>query len=483
MPLDETHRSAFESALRDLFGRERVETAYEQRITYECDGHTLARRAPDAIIFPDTTDEVVEAVRICRRFDVPFLARGAGTGLSGGAVAAEGGLIIETARMNRILSIDVENRAAVVQPGLVNLKLSLATRLEGLFYAPDPSSQGACTLGGNVAENSGGPHTLKYGVTTNHVLALEMVLPDGERLRCGSMAGETHGYDLPGVITGSEGTFGIITEITVRLMPLAESVSTFLAVFDDLESASAAVSAVLVRGIVPAAMEIMDQLAVEAVESHLSVGFPTDAGAVLLIELEGSGDELTAQQPEIERACREQGACSMRKAADERERQALWRGRKLALGALGKIAKAYYTHDGVVPRSRLPEAVRTVRQIGERHRLRIANVCHAGDGNLHPLILYDPADSGEIERVRAAGADILSACTELGGALSGEHGIGMEKRDLIRLMFDDDDLDQMRRLREVFDPELRSNPGKVFPTGGRCGDLVPARAARIGGWL
>ncbi len=483
MALSERERPPFERELRHVFGDERLATGFEQLLTYEADGHTLRRQAPDAVVYPETTLEVQQAVRICNRFDVPFLARGAGTGLSGGAVAARGGLIIELARMNRILDVDYAGRTAVVQPGVVNLHLSLHTRPHGFHYAPDPSSQGACTIGGNVAENSGGPHTLRHGVTTNHVLGLEVVLPSGELLRTGRPNGDAPGYDLTGLFVGSEGTFGIATEITVRLTPDPEGLRTFLAVYDDVQDASEAVGAVLRAGIVPAALELIDNLAIRAVESHLRVGFPLDAAAVLLIEIEGAEPELDPLAEDIVRICREQRAREIRKAADERTRAQLWKGRKHALGAVGKLAGAYYTHDGVVPRSRLPEALRRVSEIGSRHALRIANVCHAGDGNLHPLILYDPHDAREVERVRAAGAEILKLCVDLGGVLSGEHGIGHEKQDCMGWMFGPDDLDQMARVRRVFDPGERCNPGKVFPTGARCGEIAAVRATKTGGWV
>jgi glycolate oxidase len=474
---------AFLDQLREIFGTDRLVTAFEERLTYEADGHTLVTRMPDAVVYPETTDEVVAAVRCCRDHGVPYLPRGAGTGLSGGAVAAHGGLIVELARMNRILGIDYDERTAVVQPGVVNLHLSLATRERGLHYAPDPSSQGACTLGGNVAENSGGPHTLKYGVTTNHVLGLELVLPSGELLRTGGPGGDAAGYDLTGLVVGSEGTFGIVTEITVRLVPNAEAVRTFLAVYDSLSDACESVSAVIRHGIVPAAVELIDNLAIRAVEAHLAVGFPTDAAAVLLIEIDGPADELDAPARAILGICRAHGCRDVRQAGDEAARQRYWKGRKQALGALGKLSPAYYTHDGVVPRSRLPEALRRTVEIAGRHGLRIAHVCHAGDGNIHPLLLYDGDDPADVERVRAAGSEILRACTDLGGVLTGEHGIGQEKQACMSFMFDEHDLDQMQRVRRAFDPTDLCNPAKVFPTGARCGEIAGARAARMGGWV
>ncbi|ANM29407.1 hypothetical protein ABI59_07115 [Acidobacteria bacterium Mor1] len=466
-----------------MFDGERLITGYAQRLTYEADGHLLQKAMPEAVVYPETTAEVVHAVRCCHGHGVPFLARGAGTGLSGGAVAAAGGLLIEMARMNRILDVDPRNRTARVQPGLVNLKLSQQVARHGLRYAPDPSSQAACTIGGNIAENSGGPHTLKHGVTTNHVLALEVVLPDGEVLEIGHASGPAPGFDLTGLFVGSEGTFGIVTEATVRLIPQAAGVRTFLAVYDSIDDASETVSATLRAGIVPAAMELMDQLSIEAVESHLKVGFPRDAAAVLLIEIEGTPAELDALARRVVGICRENRCRDVQQARDEATRKRLWKGRKQALGAIGRIARSFYTHDGVVPRSKLPEMLRRIAAIGEKHGVRIANVCHAGDGNLHPMILFDPDDAEQCARVEAAGHDVLQTCVDLGGVLSGEHGIGQEKRNCMHWMFDEADLDQMRRVRQVFDPANLCNPGKVFPTGARCGEMLEHQARRTGGWL
>ena len=475
---------ALHRRLREIYPPDRIATEPEQRLVYECDGHTLARAAPDVVVLPETHDEVCETVRICARLGVPFVPRGAGTGLSGGAVAAAGGVLIETARMNRILAVDPVDRTAVVQPGLVNLHLTRAVAEHGLRFAPDPSSQAACTIGGNVAENSGGPHTLALGVTVNHVLGLQMVLPDGETLRTGSPVGDAPGFDLTGVIVGSEGTFGIVTEVTVRLVAEPAEVRTILVAFDDVDAASETVSDVIRSGLVPAAIELMDRLAVEAVERHLKVGYPSDAGAVLLIEIEGDGHEnLDARVEEIEAITARHGASASRRAADERERAALWRGRKQALGAVGKIARGYYTHDGVVPRSSLPEALRRIRALAEQHGLRVANVCHAGDGNLHPLLLFDPDDAAEVERVHACGSAILRVCLDLGGTLTGEHGVGMEKRELMSWLFDAPALDTLRRLRHAFDPQELANPAKVFPSGARCGEVTAARGARTGGWI
>lgn len=470
------------AALRARFGS-RFLDAPEDLLTYECDGHTLAREIPGAVALPESTEEVQAIVRLCGEFGVPFLARGAGTGLSGGAVARDGAVVLSTARMHRILSIDYEDRVARVQPGLVNLHLSLETSSRGYFYAPDPSSQGACTIGGNVAENSGGPHTLKYGVTSNHVLALTLVRPDGTLLRTGSAIGDAPGYDLTGLVVGSEGMLGVVTEVEVRLLPKPEAVRTFLAVYDSVDRATGTVSAIIASGIVPAALELVDAIGIQAVERHLKAGFPLDAAAVLLIELEGPAADLREESTAVLSICRAQGCRTVDEAADEATRQRFWKGRKQALGALGKLARGYYTLDGVVPPSRVPEALREIAAVASRFDLRIANVCHAGDGNMHPLILFDPASPEEVDRVHRAGAAILEACIRLGGALSGEHGIGLEKQELMPLLFSAADLDEMRKVRRAFDPDERCNPRKVFPTGAGCGELRGARAERIGGWL
>ncbi|MFN8547445.1 MAG: FAD-linked oxidase C-terminal domain-containing protein [Candidatus Eisenbacteria bacterium] len=474
-------RGALLAALGAIFPPDRLILEPEQLLTYECDGHTLERALPSAIVIPTSTAEIQETLRVCHERAVPFVARGTGTGLSGGALALDGAVVIALTLLDRILSIDVANRSAVVQPGVINARLSRAAAPHGLCYAPDPSSQGACTLGGNVAENSGGPHTLKYGVTTNHVLGLELVLPDGELLRLGSENGSSPGYDLRGVLIGAEGTFGIVSEITVRLTPLAPAVATFLAVYDSIDAACETVSAIIGGGTVPAALELIDHVGIVAVESHLKVGYPLDAQAVLLIELEGSELEVDAAAERTVALCREHAAREVRRAASAEERAALWKGRKQALGALGRLAPAYYTLDGVVPRARVPEAIRRIGEIGAKHGLRIANVCHAGDGNMHPLILFDPEKEGEVDRVHQAGEAILRMCVELGGALSGEHGIGIEKRELMPLCFSADDLAQMMRVRDCFDPETRCNRGKIFPTGAPTPTSQLPR--RVGGWM
>ncbi len=469
--------------LTNLLSSDRVLSDPADLIVYECDGLVLNKQMPDAVVLPETTEEVEEIVRICNYHEVPFLARGAGTGLSGGAVAQDGGVILQMSRMNQILEIDYDDEIAIVQPGVVNLHLSDQTTEAGYHFAPDPSSQKASTIGGNVAENAGGPHTLKYGVTTDHVLGLTAVLPDGSVETFGGRCEDIPGYDLVGLIVGSEGTVGIITEIIVKLTRNPKMVKTFLAVYDSIETASQTITLIIAAGIIPAALELIDSLVIEAVESHMKLGFPTNAEAVLLIEIDGAPQMLVGEAERIEEICRESGVREFRQAQDEQERQNLWRGRKEAVGALGKITPAFYTNDGVVPRSKLPEIVRQDIEIGKKHGLRIAHLCHAGDGNIHPIILYNPEDEQEVKAALTVSEEILQACIELGGSLTGEHGIGAEKREIISLMFSKDDQKQMKRVRTVFNPYDLLNPGKIFPTGALCGEAKVHKTVSRGGWL
>jgi glycolate oxidase len=464
-PLSE--RVALLAQLRSLLPEDRLVVRTDDLFAYECDGQTFDRGMPLAVAFPETSREVAAVVRACAAHGVAFLPRGAGTGLSGGAVAS-GSVAISTARMNRILSIDLENRQAWVEPGVVNAHLSRAVAGAGLHYAPDPSSQNACTIGGNVAENSGGPHTLKYGVTTNHVLALEVVLPDGSIVELGSAAPDAPGYDLVSPFVGSEGTFGIATKILVRLSPIAEGVRTVLAIFDRVGDACRAVSEILGRGIIPAAIELIDQTTLRAVEGYIHAGFPLDAAAVLLIEVDGLADELDEQAHVVLAGCKAAAVREVRLAKDDAERLLLWKGRKQAFGALGRLAPNYYTHDGVIPRTKLPEVLDEFTRIALRHQLIIGNVFHAGDGNLHPVVLYDEREPGVLDRVKAAGDSILRLVLSVGGTLSGEHGIGLEKVGYMAELFSEADLAQMRRLRDIFNPRGLCNPGKVLPAPGRC---------------
>ena len=441
---------------------------------YECDGLTLDPKRPLAVLLPATTEEVSEVVRACRAFGVDFVPRGAGTGLSGGAHATPNSVLIECSRMNQVLEVDAEDLVAVVQPGVVNADLSSAIQHLGLFYAPDPSSQQACTIGGNVAENSGGPHTLKYGTTTNHVLALEMVMPDGRIQRFGNRLGESPGPDLVGLIVGSEGTLGIVTEISVRLTPIPEKIETLLAIFDGVVPACRAVGRVIRSGVVPAALEIVDKRTIEAVEASVyAAGLPKSAGAVLIVELDGSPVAMQGEIEVIREACQAEGCQAIEVARDEAERLRFWRARKGAFGAMGRLAPDLYVHDAVVPRVHLPQILEQIGEICDRHRLKLANVFHAGDGNLHPNICFDRRDSDELARVIAAGEEILKACTAVGGVITGEHGVGVEKRDYMHLVFGPNDLEPMYRLRESFNPDGACNPGKVIPTTRFCVESNP----------
>jgi glycolate oxidase len=453
------------SALEELLGSKKVLGTREDRMLYEYDG-AVDTATPDAVVLPNDTQEVAKLARFCHENGVPIVARGAGTGLSGGAIPVEGGVVVSFARMARILEIDVANRRAVVQPGLINLHLSTAVAPHGLYFVPDPSSQKACTLGGNVAENSGGPHTLAYGVTTNHVTGLEIVLSDGTVVRLGGKAEDSEGYDLVGAFVGSEGTLGLVTEITVKLTPLPEDKRTIMAAFPSMDQASESVSAIIAAGIVPAAIELMDKLATEAVEAAVSAGYPLEAEGILLLEVDGLRDGLDEAAERIEAICREHGATTLRRAANALEREKLWAGRKGAFAAMGRLAPAYYVQDGVIPRTRLPEVLRTVHDVSVRHGLRIANVFHAGDGNLHPLVLF--SDPSELEGVKEAGLEILAACVAAGGSITGEHGVGMEKNCYMPLQFSAADLAAMHKVKDAFDPAGLANPGKIFPTPGRC---------------
>jgi glycolate oxidase len=456
--------------LEGLLGKGAVLSEPDELLVYESDGLTLFRALADFVVFPTSVEQVSAIVKLANREALPFVARGAGTGLSGGCLPAEGGLVISLMRMNRVLEVDYDNQIAVVEPGLVNLHLSWAVGPKGFYYAPDPSSQQACTVGGNIANNSGGPHTLKYGVTVNHVLGLEVVLPDGEIMWLGGRTRETQGYDMAGLFVGSEGTFGIATKIVVRILRQPQAVKTVLAVFDSVEQASEAVSAVIARGLIPAAMEMIDQTTIEAVEDAFGCGYPRDAAAALLIELDGLSHGMEALAARVMAACRDCGAREVRAARDEAERQLLWKGRKSAFGAYGRISPAYMVMDGVIPRTRLPEVLRRVNEIAAAHGLRVGNVFHAGDGNLHPNILYDPRVPGEEARVVEAGGEILKVCAEVGGSISGEHGIGLEKMDYMPLIFSGADLSFMRQLREAFNPRGLCNPGKIFPSRKACGE-------------
>ena len=452
--------------LRHVVGEEAVIVSANDLRIFERDG-SIEGATPDAVVLASTTPQVADVIRVAAANNIPIVPRGAGTGLSGGAVTIKGGIALQVTRMRRILEIDPVAQTALVEPGVVNQELSLAAAQHGLFYAPDPSSQKACTIGGNAAENSGGPHCLYYGVTTNHVLGMEVVLADGSVHWVNGDVPDRVGYDLCGVLVGSEGTLCAITKVKVKLLRIPPSVSTMLVAFPTIEAASQAVSAVIGNGIVPSALEMMDSVTVGAVEAHYQAGYPTDAGAVLLVEVDGTPDatrELTAAIGQILAANQGYG---MREAQTPAERELLWAGRKGAIGALGRIKPNYYLHDGVVPRSRLPQVLSAVGEIGEHYRLPVANVFHAGDGNLHPNILFDMRDTEVLPQVESAGEEMLRAVVELGGALSGEHGIGLEKNAFMPWIYSADDLDAMHRLKDVFDPAGILNPGKVFPDPSR----------------
>jgi glycolate oxidase len=472
--LTDSQKRALRRELEGIVGKSGVLSEPEELLVYESDGLTLFRALADFVVFPREAEQVSALVKVAHREGIPFVARGAGTGLSGGCLPSEGGLVISLMRMNRILEVDYDNQLAVVEPGLVNLHLSWAVGPRGYYYAPDPSSQQACTLGGNIANNSGGPHTLKYGVTTNHVLGLEVVLPDGEIVWLGGKTRDLQGYDLVGIFVGSEGTFGIATKIVVRILKQPQAVKTILATFGELDQASEAVSAVIARGLVPAALEMIDQVTIQAVEDAFGCGYPRDAAAALLIELDGLAVGMEVQAERVIAACRESGAREVRVARDEAERQLLWKGRKSAFGAYGRISPAYMVMDGVIPRTRLPYVLRRVNEIVAAHNLRVGNVFHAGDGNLHPNILYDPRRPGEEERVVQAGAEILKVCAEVGGSISGEHGIGVEKMDYMPFIFSAADLATMKMVKEAFNPRGLCNPGKIFPTRKACVEVGPA---------
>jgi glycolate oxidase len=466
--------------LAGIVGPENVVTAMDELLVYECDAYTLERNPPNAVVLPRSVAEVAAVVRLCAAHGLPIIPRGAGTSLSGSVLAVTGGVMIALTRMNRILHVDATNRRALVEAGVVNAWVTQAVKSHGLFYAPDPSSQPSCTIGGNVATNSGGPHTLKYGVTTNHVLGFELVLPDGEIVWLGTQpdGGEdVPGYDLRGAVIGSEGMFGVVTRVLVRLVRAPQEFKTLLGVFESVDDASQTVSDIIGAGIIPGAMEMMDQMITQAVESAYRFGFPTDAGAVLIVELDGLRAGLARQAERVVGLCRKNHAREVRVAQSEQERADLWKCRKRAFGAIGRLSPSFLTQDGVVPRSRLPEMMRFIAATSQRHGLRIPNVFHAGDGNIHPLVLFDERMPDEVRRALAAGHDILEKCVQLGGSVTGEHGIGVEKMDMMAMQFTPDDLDAMRALRRVFDPGGRCNPHKMFPGSKRCADFAPRKQA------
>ena len=439
-------------------------------LTYECDALPHMHAEPACVVLPSSAADVQAVVRLCSREGIPFVARGHGTGLSGGALPVPGGVVIGLSRLNRVLDVDIPNRRVTVEPGVTNLEITRRVAPYGYYYAPDPSSQQVCSIGGNVAENSGGAHCLKYGFTVHHVLAIDAVLPDGELVHLDSAIAGAPGPDLVGLMIGSEGTLAVVTRVVVRILRKPQSVRTLLAAFDSIGGAGTAVSEIIGAGIIPAAVEMMDALAIEAAEAAVHPGFPA-ADAVLIVELDGPDAEVRELFPVVEEICRRAGATSIEIAADDRQRARIWMGRKAAFAAMGRVSPNYYVQDGVVPRTRLPEVLGRIRTLEARCGLRIANVFHAGDGNLHPLICYDEQVPGEADRAVEASGEILMYCIEAGGSITGEHGVGMDKREFMPKMFTDDDLDVMQRVRDAIDPQHLCNPGKVFPTPRLCGEV------------
>ncbi len=461
---------SFVAELESICGSEHVYTHAHQLKTYESDGLLQYARTPAAAVLPRSAEEVQRVVRACHRASVPWVARGAGTGLSGGALPVEEGVLLVLSRMRRILEVDLPNQRISVEPGVTNLDVSRAVG-PGLFYPPDPSSQIVCSIGGNVAENSGGAHCFKYGFTTNYVTGLEVVLPDGELVQVGGKELDSPGYDLLGAFVGSEGTLGVATKITLRVVPTPEAVRTLVAFFESTGDAGQVVSDVVAAGIVPAAIEMMDRLSIEAAEGATHAGYPTDAGAALVVELDGAEAECEARFEEVVALCDRNGATGIRIAQDDAERELIWKARKAAFAAMGRISPNYYVQDGVIPRTRLPEVLRRIDELAARYELRVANVFHAGDGNLHPLVCYDGSAPGEPERAEELAGLIVQACVDAGGSITGEHGVGVDKKRYMPSMFEEPDLDTFQRLRCAFDPDGLANPGKVMPTPRLCGEV------------
>ncbi len=451
-----------------IVGPGNILTSSSDLLVYECDGFTIEKNKPDVVVFPTTTEQIVAIVKVCNELNVPFLARGAGTSLAGGCLPVGGGVMIALTRMKRILEVNTRDRYAVVEPGVVNLWLTNYLKPQGWHFAPDPSSQGACTIGGNVATNSGGPHTLKYGVTVNHVLGLELVLPDGRVVQTGGPVEDMPGYDLTGAIVGAEGTFGIVSKVWVRITRNPEAYRTLLGVFESVDDATNTISDIIGAGIIPGALEMLDQLILQAVEAAFHFGFPLDAGAVLIMEVDGLEAGLDADAEWIIAIAKKNHAREVRRANTEAERLLLWKSRKQAFGAVGRLAPSYCTQDGVVPRTKLPHILRFIQDVGAKYDLRIANVFHAGDGNIHPILLFDERNPEQVQRVLAASHEILEECIRLGGSVTGEHGIGVEKIDFMPKLFSADDLAMMLRLRAAFNPDNLCSPAKMLPTAGAC---------------
>jgi len=470
--------NALISELKKIVGDDGVFTGKGELATYERDAFPLAAAAPLATVLPRSTEQVAAIVKVCAREGIPFAPRGAGTGLAGGTLCPDG-VLIGVARMNKILDVDIRNRRMMAQAGVVNVELTKAVASDGYLYAPDPSSQGASTIGGNIANNAGGPHTLKYGVTVNHVLGVELVLPDGEIVNLGDKTEDTNGYDLAGIAVGSEGTFGIVTQATLRLVRKPQDVRTLLAIFDTPEQATQAVSDIVAAGIVPAALEMMDAVILQTVEDAFHFGFPRDAGAILIIEVDGIADALAAQVSRAVDICERNKSREIRQASGAKERANLWMARKKAVGTLGRLAPSCVTQDCVIPRSKLPDVLSKIADIGRRYDLRIANVFHAGDGNLHPVTLFDERDEDQVKRVMEASHEILELCVGVGGTLTGEHGIGIEKRDYMPMLFSAETLQTMADVRAVFNASGLCNPGKILPTAHGCSYEIRPRGGAV----
>jgi glycolate oxidase len=459
----------FMRRLAAIVGPEGLLTEREELLVYECDGYTIEKKTPDVVVFPESTEAVVALVALCNEFKVPFVPRGAGTSLAGGCLPVGGGVMIALTRMRKILEVNLRDRYAIVEPGLVNVHLTNHLKGTGYHYAPDPSSQGACTIGGNFATNSGGPHTLKYGVTVNHVLGAEMVMPDASLVQLGGPCEDHPGYDLAGLCVGNEGTFGVCTKVWVRLTRDPAAYRTLLGVFNSIQDATQTISNIIGAGIVPAALELMDQGIIEAVEAAFHFGFPLDAAAVLLIEVDGLEVAVDEEARRIIDICNQTGAREMRSANSPKERLLLWKCRKQAFGAIGRLSPSYCTQDGVVPRTKLPAILDFITEVSRRHNIRIVNVFHAGDGNIHPILLFDERDADQVARVLLASDEILNQCIELGGSVTGEHGIGVEKINFMSKLFTPIDLDVMGKIRDVFNPGGLCSPMKMLPTAGACG--------------
>lgn len=486
-PIPAADHASLVQRMKAIVGKDNVLTAAADMAAYECDGFTIAKTKPNVVVFPTSTEHIVGIVKVCNELGLNFIARGAGTSLAGGCVLVGGGVMIAMARMKRILEVNTRDRYAVVEPGVVNVWLTNALKPHGLHYAPDPSSQGACTIGGNVATNSGGPHTLKYGVTVNHILGVELVLPDGSVVTCGGPTEDSPGYDLVGTIVGSEGTFGVVSKVWVRLTKNPEAYRTLLGVFETIDDATNTISDIIGAGIVPAALELLDKTMLSAVEAAFKFGFPLDAEAVVIMEVDGLAAGLQEEADRIENIAKKNKAREVRKANTEAERIALWKARKQAFGTIGRLGyPSYCTQDGVVPRTKLPEIMRHIQATAKKYGLGICNVFHAGDGNVHPILMFDERYPEQVKAVLDASRDILTECINLGGSVTGEHGIGVEKLDFMQDMFTKADLHFMVRLRTAFNPDGRCSPGKMLPTAGGCaepssfnGQTKPGRRAAV----